>query len=74
MDRAGAFRRLHAPYAFELGFQEIAMRRPLLCLAATMLMVWIGFQLSADEPRTTQAIVQEASIAEPAMKPPVMSR
>ncbi|MEK6257185.1 MAG: serine protease [Planctomycetota bacterium] len=50
------------------------MRRPLLCLAATMLMVWIGFRLSADEPRATQPIVQEASIAEPAMKPPVLRK
>ena len=50
------------------------MRRPLLCLAATMLMVWVVFQLSADEPRAAQAIVQEASIAEPAMKPPVIRK
>ena len=50
------------------------MRRPLLCLAATLLMVWVGFQLSADEPRAAQAIVQEASIAEPAMKPPVIRK
>ena len=50
------------------------MRRLLLCLAATMLVVWIGFQLSADEPRAPQAIVQEASIAEPAMKSPVIRK
>lgn len=50
------------------------MRRPLFCLATTMLVVWIGIQLSADEPRAPQAIVQEASIAEPAMKPPMIRK
>ena len=50
------------------------MRRPLLCLAATMLVVWIGIRLSADEPRAPQAIVKEASITEPAMKPPVIRK
>ena len=50
------------------------MRRLVLCLAAAVLVVWIGFQLSADEPRATQAIVQEASIAEPASKPPVIRK
>ena len=50
------------------------MRRPLLCLAATMLVVWVGFQLSADEPRAPQAPIQQAANVEPATKPPVIRK
>ena len=50
------------------------MRRPLLCLAAAMLMAWVGFRLSADEPRALQAPVQQAANVETAMKPPVIRK
>ena len=50
------------------------MRRPLLCLAAAMLMAWVGFRLSADEPRAPQAPIQQAANVEPATKPPVIRK
>jgi len=50
------------------------MRRPLLCLAATMLMVWIGFRLSADEPRAPQNLIQQAANVETVTKPPVIRK
>jgi len=50
------------------------MRRPLLCLAATMLIAWIGFQFPADEPHVTQALAEEAVTVEPAAKPPVIRK
>ncbi len=50
------------------------MRRPLLCLAAAMLMVWIGFQLSADEPHAPQNPIQQAANIEAATKPPVIRK
>ena len=50
------------------------MRRLLLCLAATMLVVWIGFQLSADEPHAAQALAQDVATVEPAAKSPVIRK
>ena len=39
-----------------------------------MLVVWVGFQLSADEPRAPQAPIQQAANVEPATKPPVIRK
>ncbi len=50
------------------------MRRPVLSLAATMLVVWIGFRLSAEEPRTAQALIRQAANVEAATRPPVIRK
>ena len=50
------------------------MRRPLLCLAAAILVVWIGFRLSADEPRAPQSPIQQAANVEAATRPPVIRK
>ena len=50
------------------------MRRSLLCLTAAMLTVWIGFRLSADEPRAPQSPIQQAANVEPDTKPPVIRK
>ena len=50
------------------------MRRPVLCLAATLLVVWLGFQFSTDAPRSMQAVAQETATAEPVAKSPVVRK
>lgn len=44
------------------------MKRLVLCVTAAMLVAWVGFQLSADEPPAADSPANVAAVAEPVSK------